>query len=182
MDSIFSEKHFGIISIAILLMGLLFLIKKWPKSIHHTFSQHATTSKASIIYYISLFTITLPLLAIFLLVWFVPMFNVPMVFIIFISLSLICQYACTFVPEIGANIKNHQLLAGISGLLLLPSLVVLLYIPGLDFMDKIITLISIVIMIGIVLRVIDHKSKYALLLQSVYFIAFFTPIIVIAYI
>jgi hypothetical protein len=182
METLFSEKYFGIVSIAILLMGLLFLIKKWPKNIHHTFSQHAATNKASIIYYISLFTITLPLLAIFLFAWLVPTFNIPALFIALISLSLICQYACTLVPEIGAGIKNPQTLAGISGLLLLPSLVVLLYVPGVDIIDKIITAISLFIMIGIIVRVADRKAKYILLLQSGYFIAFFTPIMTIAYI
>lgn len=182
MDALFSEKYFGIISIAILLIGLLFLVKKWPKDLQHTYSQHAAVNKASVIYYICLFTIALPMLAVFLFDWLVPTFNVSVLFIILISFSLICQYACTLVPEIGANVKNHHILAGISGFLLLPGLVTLLYAPGVDFSDKVITVVSIIIMIGIILRVASRKSKYALLLQSGYFIAFFTPIVAIAYI
>lgn len=182
MDLLFNEKYLGIISIGILFTGLLFLIKKWPKNIHYTFSQHAATNKASTLYYICLFTVTLPILAIFLFAWLVPTFNISALFVVLISLSLIFQYACTFVPEVGTNLKNHQLLAGISGLLLLPGLVVLLYASGVDSIDKIITVASMVIMTGIVIRAASHKTKYALILQSGYFIAFFAPIIAIAYI
>jgi hypothetical protein len=182
MDSLINEKYLGIVSVIVLLIGLLFLVKKWPKDIHHTFSQHAATNKASVVYYIGLFTVSLPILAIFLFSWLVPTFNISVLFTILISLSLICQYACTFVPEIGANVKHHQLLAGISALLLLPSLAVLLYVPSVGFVYKIITAVSIVVMVGILTRVTSRNVEYALVLQSVYFVAFFVPIIAIAYI
>lgn len=182
MDLLINGKYLGAASIILLLIGLFFLVKKWPKDIHHTFSQHAATNKQSVIYYICLFAIVLPMLAIFLFGWLVPTLNVSVAFVILISLSLILQYACTLVPETGTNIKNHQALAGMSGFLLLPSSIVLLYASGIDLIDKVITAVSIVVMIGIVMRVVYNKVKYALILQTIYFIAFFTSIITIAYI
>jgi hypothetical protein len=182
MDLLLSEKYLGLASLTILLTGLIFLVRKWPRDVYHTFSQHAATNKASTIYYTSLFTVVLPILATFLFNWFVPAFNIPMIFTILISLSLICQYVCTFVPEVGKNVKSHQVLAGVSGLLLLPSLAVFIYVPSIDQIDKIITITSVVIMSGIVLQTSRRKTRYALLLQSAYFIAFFAPIVAISYI
>lgn len=182
MDLLFSEKYFGLASLTILLTGLIFLIRKWPRDIHHTFSQHAAVHNASIIYYISLFTVALPILAVFLFNWFVPTFNISMIFIVLISLSLICQYACTFVPEVGKNVKSHQVLAGVSGLLLLPSLAVLIFTPSIDQIDKVITIMSMAIMSLIILQAARRKTRHALVLQSAYFVAFFAPIVAISYI
>jgi hypothetical protein len=182
MDLLFSEKYLGLVSLTILLAGLIFLVRKWPKDIHHTFSQHAAAHNASTIYYICLFTVVLPILAVFLFNWFVPAFSISIIFIVLISLSLICQYACTFVPEAGKNVKSHQALAGVSGLLLLPSIAVLIFTPGIDQIDKAITIMCVAIMSVIILQTARSKTRYALVLQSAYFIAFFTPIVVISYI
>lgn len=182
MDLLINEKHLGLVALTILVIGLVFLIKRWPKDIHHTFSQHAATTKLSTIYYSALFAVTLPILAIFLFFWLVPTFGISPVFIVLVGLSLVCQYTCTLVPEVGYNIKRHQVLAGISGLLLLPSLILFITAPSVYIIDKIISAICMGVMVVIVLMVARQKIKYALILQSAYFTAFFIPILAISYI
>lgn len=182
MDLLINEKDLGLTSLAILAAGLIFLINKWPKDIHHTFSQHAATNTVSVIYYASLFAIVLPMLAVFLFFWLVPTFNISLGFTILIGLSLVCQYACTLVPEVGKKVRHHQVLAGVSGLLLLPSLIIFTFVPHIDAIDRFIAIICVAVMVVIITLAARHKAKYALLLQSVYFIAFFTPIVVISYV
>jgi hypothetical protein len=181
MDLWLNEKHLGIVSLTILIAGLIFLIKKWPQNIHHTFSQHAAANKVSTIYYSLLFAVVLPVLAVFLFSWFVPTFDISPLFTLLICLSLLCQFACTLVPEIGNKVKQHQILAGISGLLLLPSLVVCMFAPSLTEIDRLVIIIGIVIMTTVLLLVTRKKIKYALVLQSIYFTAFFAPVLIISY-
>lgn len=182
MDFLLNEKYSGIVAITILIAGLIFLIRKWPKDIHHTFSQHAATNKTSAIYYFLLFAIVLPLLAVFLFSWFVPFFNVPVVFTILVGLSVVFQYACTLIPEVGKHVSFHRILAGISGLLLLPSLVLCFFASDAGMIDRIICGICIVAMIGVIVLVSRKRTGRALILQSIYFIAFFAPILIISYI
>lgn len=182
MDLLLSAKYFGLIALATLVAGLIFLIIKWPKDIHHTFSQHAATNNRSSLYYSLLFAIVLPVLAVFLFSWFVPFFNVPSIFTVLVGLSMVFQYACTLVPEMGKNVKSHQTLAGISGLLLLPGLALCTLASGVSAMDKFICAICVVFMVAIAIAVTYKRTRYALILQSAYFTAFFVPILVISYI
>lgn len=169
-------------AIALLTAGLIFLVRRWPKDIHHTFSQHAATNKASTIYYVVLFAAILPVLAIFFFSWFVPIFNVPPAFSILIVLSLVCQLVCTLIPEVGKYVKLHRALAGISGVLLLPSLIICTFAQGLDMADKALAIVGAVIMAIILVLVAGKKVRYALVLQTAYFGAFFVPILAISYI
>jgi hypothetical protein len=182
MHLFLNEKYLGVTAVAILAVGLVFLIRKWPKDIHHTFSQHAATSNIASIYYAALFTVVLPLLAVFFFSWFVPTSSVPPTFSILIALSLVCQFACTLVPEVGKYVKLHQTLAGTSGTLLLPSLIVYMFAPVLDMADRALIIIFACIMATILLLVANKRIRYALILQTMYFIAFFAPILTISYI
>lgn len=58
-------KLFGILAVSILAVGLSLVVVKWPRSRHFTFSQHVAVSKQSILYYVGLFTVVLPLLVLF---------------------------------------------------------------------------------------------------------------------
>jgi hypothetical protein len=108
--------------------------------------------------------------------------NLPPAFIVLIGLSLVCQFACTLVPEVGKHVKIHQTLAGISGLLLLPSLILCIFASSLDVADRTVLAICAAIMTALLLLVARKKIKYALILQALYFVAFFVPIFVITYI
>lgn len=182
MDLLLNEKHYGLVALTILVIGLIILIRKWPKDIHHTFSQHAATNNVASIYYAALFTVVLPILAVFFFSWFVPTLNVPPAFSILIALSLACQLACTLVPEVGKYVKLHRALAGISGTLLLPSLTMCMFASGLDMVDRAVVTICATIMAMILLLAASKRIRYALMLQTMYFIAFFAPILVISYI
>lgn len=182
MHLFLNEKYLGIAAVAILAIGLVFLIRKWPKDIHHTFSQHAATNRVSTIYYATLFAVILPVLAIFFFSWFVPAHNVPLVFSILVALSLVYQLACTLVPEVGKCVKTHQVLAGISGLLLLPALLMCIFASNIGMIDRALIVICCATMALVLLLVMSKRTRYALILQATYFTAFFAPILVISYI
>lgn len=97
-----------------------------------TFSQHVALHRSAVLYYIGLFTVVLPLLAIFLLGWFMPTFHLSWWFGFFVVVACTTQYACTFVPETGGRkTRYHRLLAGISAVSLLPPMGMVLFIDSI---------------------------------------------------
>jgi hypothetical protein len=177
-------QSFLIVSLLILVCGLLFLVLKWPQGKHITFSGHAAAYRHTIIYYNLLFTLVLPLLAFFFYGWFIPTFQLPILFGILLGVSLLFQYIVTLTPEIGGwKTTYHRVLSFISAALLPLLLVMILVSEKVDSGSKLIAGVSIVVMliiIGIVTRN-RGKQRDLLLLQSIYYAAFFTTIVSVTY-
>lgn len=177
-------KIFGLLAVCILTAGLAFVVIKWPKSVHATFSQHVAARKQSIIYYAVLFGIVLTLLVMFFLNWFVPTFQISAWFSLFVITSCIAQFLCTLIPEVGGRRSTyHRFFAGLSGVLLVPALALLLASENVDDHSKVLVSLALSAMLFVVMVVAIRKGepRYFLLLQVAYFTAFFIPILAIAY-
>lgn len=184
MEPIPAYRHLGLLASLILLVGLSFIIWRWPEGKHLTFSQHVALYKHRILYYIGLFSVVLPPLLLFLLGWFGPTFKLPVWFGVFIVASAVTQYACTLIPEVGGRKTTyHRWLAGVSALCLLPSIVILLGSPHIFIWGKTVSAIGIVIMSSVIYLLIKGKGAHRsfLILQSVYFAAFLGAVLFIAY-
>ncbi len=177
-------QYFGIVAVTILAIGLAYIPRRWPLSRNHTFSQHIARKRSSVIYYVALFAIALPLLVAFFVGWFTPTFAAPAAINILIILAALFQLACTFVPETsGSKSAWHRTFAGLSGILLLPILVLLLAVEGVSIPAKIVTLAALLIMLWctyVVIRANGRPHNF-LIIQSVYFAVFFTPILLLSY-
>ena len=177
-------KYLGLLATIILAAGLVLIVLKWPQGRHWSFSQHVATRRHTIVYYTLLFGIALPLLLLFFLRWFMPEFELSAWFGFIIVTSSLFQFACTLIPEIGGwKTRYHRLLAGISAILLIPALSILLLADSVELLSKLVTAISLAIMLGIIYVLSKGKGQHQqfLLLQSAYFAAFFIPILFIAY-
>lgn len=177
-------KYFGLLAVIILILGLMMIVIKWPQGSQLSFSRHVAKRKYTIIYYCLLFSIVLPLLLLFFFKWFMPEFRLSAWFGFFIITSSIAQYVCTLIPEVGGwKTRYHRLLAGTSAILLVPALLIILLTDSIESLSKFIIATSLLIMLGIMDTIIRGKGQHRhfLILQSVYFIAFFIPILYIAY-
>jgi hypothetical protein len=175
-----SYRYLGLISIALLIAGLWFVVWKWPQGKHMTFSQHAAQYKSATIYYFFLFAVTLPLLNIFFIKWFTPVHGLPIWFNVFAITASVFQIACTLVPEIsGWRTEWHQALAGVSALLLVPLPMILASSSDVGIADRIVAVIALLVMLGVVVFAIRAQGKHPKLLiaQALYFAAFFMPIL-----
>lgn len=177
-------KYFGLVAVVVLAAGLLFVVRRWPRGASYTFSQHIALRRLSVIYYAALFFVTMPLLVLFFVKWFVPEFGVSYWFTVLAIGSAVAQCACTLVPETG-GLKSviHRTLAGISAILLIPALLILSQQAAFSGFDKLALWLGLAVMTAIVAIVAksggEHKSF--LVLQAGYFAAFFTPILFISY-
>lgn len=178
-------KYFGLPTVILLVLGLIFVLYRWPAEKHLTFSQRVALQKQSIIYYVILFSVTLPLLLLFLVGWFQPTFKISPWFNTFIFLSSAGQLLATLVPETtGWKVKFHRFISGVSGVLLIPMLVLMLSSEEISIMGKVITLLGIITMACVIgVLMINKKETFtpSYVHQSVYYAAFFIPILAVSY-
>jgi hypothetical protein len=177
-------RYFGLLSFAVLVCGLTFIVLRWPQGKHVTFSGHVAVAKHKIVYYIALFAVALPLLVLFFVKWFAPAFNLPIWFSVSLIISAVAQQACAFVPEVGGwKTRCHAILTGISALSLLPPLTFILASDHIPAIGRAVTFISLLCMASIItLLAIKRGDRYYLILQAVYYTAFFAPVLLISYV
>ena len=149
-----------------------------------TFSQHAATNRASKLFYSLLFITTLPILYLFFSAWFVPAKHLLSAFLWFAGISVLFQILCTLVPEEGGTKTTiHRILTGVSGVALLPLMLIMATSAHISVAGHITAwamLCVMVFLLGIALR--NQKGyHYALLLQISYYAAFFITILVSTY-
>lgn len=177
-------KYFALIATAVLLLGLCFVIRKWPYGLHATFSQHVARHKTATIFYTLLFAVTLPLLCAFFVKWFTPQFMLTLWVNVLVIASSIFQLACTMIPEVaGWRTKWHQVLAGISAVLLLPVLGIVALSQQVEAIGRAVAVIGILCIVSVIILAAYLRGKHSrlLLLQSCYFIAFFVPILFVTH-
>lgn len=174
----------GPIAVLILICGLAFLLIKWPQGRHKTFSQHVAVRRFTTYYYVGLFAVTLPLLFVFFSQWFVPTFQLSEWFMACVTVSLVAQFACTLIPEVGGwKTKYHRMFAGLSAALFLPCMIFLLLADSIAVIDKTIVSLGLMVMLGIIgwLFVAKDSTRNSLLLQIVYYTAFLGSIMVVSF-
>ncbi len=185
MPAVETYKYFGLLAFVLLAIGLAFIVYYWPLGRHRTFSQHIAANRTAIQYYIVMFTIILLLLDLFFMYWFVPFFHISYWFTVFIVIASIAQYSCTLIPEVGGwKSTYHRYLAAFSGVCLMPPIVILLFTDSLTVQDGVFAFIGIVVMLSVLSHVIrNKKDQYepSYVHQSLYYVGFFLPILVVSY-
>lgn len=175
-------KPFGALAVGVLIAGLTFLVVHWPQSTGKTFSQHAAAQRASIIYYVALFAVVLPLLSLFFAGWFVPAKHISRWFDVLIIASAAFQFSVTFIPEVGGWKSTwHRALTFCSAILLLPCL--LLAGKTIGGVSEAICGVCLVVMLALMLFAGKHRNgyRYSLWLQIAFYATFFGTILWLAY-
>lgn len=177
-------RYFAALAVFVLVIGLSFLVVRWPQGKHVTFSLHAAAYRHTVLYYNLLFTIVLPLLVLFFAGWFGPYFGLSPWFTVFVVASSVAQYIVTLIPETGGwKTRWHRAITALSALCLLPALALVLATPSLSLAARLLTLASLIAMVGIIgyLALIGGRHKYLLFFQAGYYAAFFVPVLLVAY-
>ena len=173
-----------LLTLLLLIAGLAFTVLKWRGGLHMTFSQHAAVSRTASIYYSLLFLITLPILITFFATWYVPANNLPTAFLWFAIISALFQLLCTWFPENGGNsTKIHRILTGISGITLLPLIIMVAVSSDFSLFVRSIAWLSLIVMVFLLSIALKNQNgyRYALLLQIGYYTAFFITILASTY-
>lgn len=176
-----SFKPLGLLSITLTWLGLLFLISKWRGNKSMSFSLHAAQSRSGHIFYIMLFSITLPIFYLVIINWYVPSLNLPNLFTYLLIVGIIGQFIAVWVPAVGGLIeKIHNFGAYLMASMLIP-LSILVAFAQVQGLVKQIAVIGILYMTIIWIMHFDLKriKPNYLYFQSIY-IAFFHLIILLS--
>ncbi len=177
-------KHLLLLAAVVLWTGLGFLIKRWPQNISKTFSQHAAAQRESILYYAVLFSIVLPLMALYVVNWLIPTFNLSWTFTVFIWLAIVTQFVVVLIPETkGWRYFTHRFLAFWGAFFLLPTLYFLAANQGVSIAGRYASGVSLVIMTGIFATLVASKAEhqYFLILQGSFFALYFISLLTVTY-
>lgn len=179
------SQHIIWLGIIILALGLYGVIRFWPEGgLAKTFSQHVAPYHRGVLYYVALFTVTLPIFALFFFGWFIPYHQPAFLFGVLIAVALLTQYACTFVAEVsGTKARVHRGLASVSALALLLAVGVLIFTGYFSLFGRIVLDVGFVGMAALLAYIIMTNAEHPkiLLIQSSYFALFFTTIIFVTY-
>lgn len=178
-------KHLFAISAVVLLLGLTAVVRLWPHAINRTFSQHVARYKKAIIFYSVIFCLVLPLMIIFFFKWFIPYFSLNIWFAACIVCASGLQLACTFIPEVGGTKSViHRGLAFLSADFLLPALILLAFSSAVSSVGRASAVLASAVMATVIAIMLVNKAehKYLLVLQALYFTAFFLVILVTTYV
>lgn len=168
----------------ILVAGLVYTVIKRPAGLDVTFSQRVANNKQSEILYSVLFVLTLPLLFLFFMKWFVPANNLPKAFLWFAAISIIFQIMCTWIPERGGHMTTiHRLLTGMSGVALLPMVILIANAHSISPVIRYIVWAGLFFMAVLLLIALAKQRgfRYALLLQVGYYALFLAIIMLVTY-
>lgn len=177
-------KHLGLLTVLLLIVGLTFTVTKWKGGLHLTFSQHVATKRSSQIFYSLLFLVTLPILMIFFSAWLVPTKHLPNSFLWFAAIAVLFQIVCTWFPEEGGRkTVIHRILTSISGIALLPLMVIIATTTTLSMTIRNAGWLGFLIMITLLGIALSNQKgyRYALLLQIGYYTAFFIVMLMTTY-
>jgi hypothetical protein len=177
-------QHLLPLIIAVLILGLAFTVIRWPGGLHMTFSQHVVATRWSKIYYALLFLVTLPALLWFIAAWLVPHKHLPEVFLWFASIAVVFQILCTWFPEEGDwKTSVHRVLTGISGVAMLPLVVIIATVSSYSLLVTTTSWIAFGFMIVLLAIALSHQKEYkwALLLQVGYYASFFVVLMLATY-
>ena len=181
-------KNLILIVSLITVVGLSVVLRVWPYGTNRTFSQHVARYRASVIYYIVLFSIILPLLLLYIFNWFIPTFNPPALFGFFLALASVSQYGCVLVPETGGRKTFiHQMLAFLAADCLLPATILVALTPTVSPIGRAVAVVSSLLMATIIAIFVKAyvknkgQHKYLLVIQASYFALFFATLLVATY-
>ncbi len=169
------------ISSILLAVGLAVLVMLWPRGWRYSFSQHASQTRYSAIYYAALFIVALVPLCIFVVTWLVPIFTISSALSYVFLVVCLLQVACTLLPEKGKTVGLHRWLAGMSALLLLLCSVLLLT-GEISIHSQVAVWLGIFIMSAVMMwLVFDRQKRVPFPLQVVYYAGFFVPVFIITF-
>jgi hypothetical protein len=161
----------GPVSIIWLWACLFLLILKWPGNISMTFSEHATKTRASILYYLLTFSTHLALFYIFIVKWFVPTYSLPTIFTILMSFALLGEFVALLIPATGGRkTVVHQVSSFFMLALLVPISGLMIISPHFPVFIRVFAALVAFIMVSICLLFTLYKNakQHQLIYQVVY--------------
>lgn len=177
-------QYLGLVLVFASWIGGYFLVSKWYDKDLPTISRHAASAKhASWLFALVLVGLG-GLFYYWLVAWFIPALQLPMLFTVLLTVAIICQMVTGLVSDSsGWRKKVHRWAAFSMAVLYVPLSVLIIISPSLSLIAQVISsgLLLYMITAFCLVAVAGKAKKKYLLFQSSYIIAFQLIVLVAAY-
>ncbi len=179
-------KFVGLVACALFICAILFVLAKVPTNPAWSLSKHAASRRAVWLVYESILSLGVVLFYIFFTQWFIPEFNLSIVFWVIITAIVSLQLVGNWLPDkndSSLSARLHVLLYSLSGALFPVLLGLIALSPIFSLFSRVFAWIAIATSITFMLLFLLIKQTHAKFLwyQISYFLLFLTTILSAAY-
>lgn len=185
MNIAFDFKNLALLSIVLTWIGLLFVVYKWPGNSSMTFSLYFAKTKASYIFSLIYFSITLFLFYVFMTAWFNHAFVMPNYFPFLITVACIAQFIPIVIPHTkGLTAKTHFFFAFVTGITLISLTIILALTQDISLVGRIIASVAALYMFCsfFLFLFVRRLLSYSLYFEGIYILSFHLAILAATYI
>jgi hypothetical protein len=185
MQPIEAFHHLGLLSLASLIVGIGYVLRRWGTQKVFSMSRHAGRQRHSALIFSTTLLLSIALTALFAFGWLVPRFLLPGVFTVMLAIGLICATVAAIVPDTGSGWqgKAHGVGAWTMAALLPFLVIVLLFAAGVGVLAKffLAILLSYMILDWFLFIFVRWSRRYFLIFQASYVFCFYVALLVVAY-
>ena len=160
-------------------ISLLILLTKWPRVRNRSVSQHSAAFKESYRFFTTVQVIVGIITYIFVIRWFIPTFDLTLLFTIIYTLMALLQISSALIPDTmtGRSSKVHLFLANYMALGMFFAALLLCFSPAIHGLSKIVVIVTTLYMLVCGLVIAQKKGRPHLLpnyliIQIIYIVGF----------
>jgi hypothetical protein len=179
-----SYRYIGVLASLMAWLGIVIVLWSWPIIKTNSISKHVATQKKSWLLFAPIETVALALFYVFMVNWFIPVLELPGLYKILISITLLLEVITSWVPDSTGWKKTVHHYTAYSAALLLPILNLFIATSAqTPVIAKVVAYASFAAAVGILCLYAFTKTarQKHLVYQSLYFACFHLPILAVIF-
>jgi hypothetical protein len=176
--------HLGLLSLATIIVGLGYILRRWGKKSVLSLSSHAARQRPSRVIFAICLSLSIALFTLFTFGWLIPTYKLGVGYGFVLAASLACALVAALVPDGGGRESQiHGVAAWTMAVGMLALVVGLLLAPGLGVFAKFFLAIitSYLVIDWILFLFVRWSRRYFLVFQASYVLCFYLAALVAAY-
>lgn len=177
-------KIFGLLSVLITWLAITYILLRRPRDAAKSISHHAATGDKDYKIFAVLMTLGVISMLVFMTLWLVPVFRLPVIFTVIALLAVVLELIATWVPlTTGRKYVIHQGCSYGAAFLIPVILLLLAFSEGLPDAPRYISLAAVILMLTFMalFKLAKKTRDNYLWFQSLYVLAFHISLLAVAY-
>jgi hypothetical protein len=184
MHPIETFHHLGLLSLATIVVGLGYILRRWGRQSIFSLSRHAARQRPSRVIFAVCLSLSISLFALFAFGWLIPTYHLGVGYGFVLAASLACALVAALVPDSGGqSSKIHGITAWTMAVGMLVLVVALLFAPSLSVFARffLVIITSYLLIDWVLFLFVRWSRRYFLVFQASYVLCFYLAALVAAY-
>ncbi len=184
MQSLEAFHHLGLLSLATIIVGLGYILRRWGRQSILSLSRHAARQRPSRVIFAICLSLSIALFALFAFGWLIPMYHLGALYGVVLAASLACAVIAALVPDSGGRESQiHGIAAWTMAVGMLVLVVGLLLAPGTGVIARffLVIITSYLVVDWMLFLFVRWSRRYFLVFQASYVLCFYVATLVAAY-